>query len=173
MGWLFLLGRGSPQNNNIKQISSKYCNYCVSIKIPFSLSSSLVGFTVLRCNCSVGLLIRCYQACFCKVVTYKFLFSIAVGQTFSLHWLLFILAEFMCSPSRILKRSTFQIEGDLDLPWELCAVSSQSIQKGGHLGTSACLCLGIRCKYKLKCNLKCKFLGIKICLENTDQLKRL
>lgn len=129
----------------------------------------------MRCNCSAGLLIRCYQACFCKVVTYKFLFSIAVGQAFSLHWLLFILAEFMCSPSRILERSTcgftLQIEGGLDLPWELCAVSLQSRQKGGHLGTRACLCLGIRCKYKLGYNFKYKFFCVKICLENTNQLK--
>lgn len=129
----------------------------------------------MRCNCSAGLLIRCYQACFCEVVTYKFLFSIAVGQTFSLHWLLFILAEFMCSPSRILERSTCGftpwIEGGLALPWELCAVSLQSIQKGGHLGTSACLCSGIRCKYKLKYNLKYNFFSIKIWLENTNQLK--
>lgn len=131
------------------------------LKFPSPFPPGLVGFTVMRCNCSAGLLIRCYQACFCKVVTYKFLFSIAVGQTFSLHWLLFILAEFMCCPSRILESSTcgftLQIEGGLDLPQELCAVSLQSMQKRGHLGTSACLCLGIRCKSKSKYNLKYKF----------------
>lgn len=119
----------------------------------------------MRCNCSAGLLIRCYQACLCKVVTYKFLFSIAGGQTFSLHWLLFILAEFTCSPSGILERatcgSTLRTEGGLDVPWELCDVSLQSIQQGRRLGTSARLCLGMRCKYKLKYNLKYRFTGQK------------
>lgn len=121
-------------------------------KFPTPFSPGLIGFTVTRCNCSAGLLIRCYQPCFCKVVTYKFLFSIAVGQTFSLHWLLFILAEFMCSPSRILERSTCgftcQTEGGLDLPWEVFAVSLQSIQKGGYLGTIFFQFKNLAWKYK-------------------------
>lgn len=57
---------------------------------------SLVRFAVTKCSCTAGQLIRCYQDCFGEVVTYKFLFSVAVGKNFLL----------TRPPSRILEMSS-------------------------------------------------------------------
>lgn len=57
---------------------------------------------------------RCYQGCFCKVVTCAFLFPTAEGKKFSLDWFV-LLTGLTWSPSRILEMSTCDftlIKGD-------------------------------------------------------------